>query len=579
MTRFIFTVSFLLGAFSITWMALQFWNEHTLGLLVVAVIAFVYALGTWELVRYRAASATLSDSLNTTSASVEDLEAWLASIHASIRHQVRLRITGLSTGLPLPILSPYLVGLLVMLGLLGTFFGMVDTLKGAVVALEGSNELEAIRRGLTAPIGGLGLAFGTSVAGVAASAMLGLLSAISKRERIKIGRKLDAHIATHFSQFSAIHQQKSAFDAIVKQTEYLPKVVDRLGELADSLSSMSNDLSHSLTANQAELNKSLREQSGDLNDYIKQGLNKVAEQSSVQLSETLMPVATQVLESVSSTSAAQLSKLEEAFKGHQSGLESLTQDQSVKIAQSVDKLAESITTAFTAELQSLREAEEARGQQALLSLDSLRETLADRFADLGENLERPMSSLLQSVTETPESVNELLKEVRGAVLKSHERETTLIQEREQLLSRLDELSGSITEMTSSQSQAVVKLVETSSDQIKKMDAQLVEQVQAEQERLKSMIELSNSGSQEMALLSTSLVQAVQSLIESNTSFIETMVGLQTSLEKADQRGNEQLQYYVEQAREIIDHNLSTHQQILDSYRDQAALIGSAGASS
>ncbi len=550
-----------------------------MGLMVVAVIALVYALGTWELVRYRAASATLSNSLNDTSASIEDLEHWLAPIHSSIRNQVRLRITGLSTGLPLPILSPYLVGLLVMLGLLGTFFGMVDTLKGAVVALEGSNELEAIRRGLTAPIGGLGLAFGTSVAGVAASAMLGLLAAISKRERIKIGRILDAHIATHFRQFSAIHQQKSAFDAIVKQTEYLPKVVDRLSELADSLSSMSSDLSSTLTANQTELNRSLREQSDEMNEYIKQGLNKTAKQFSLQLSETLMPVATQVFESLSSSSEAQLSKLEESIKGHQSSLKTLTRDQSEQIASAVDNLSKSLATTFSDELQDLRQAEEARGQQALLGLESLKEKLADRFSSLGKKLEQPMSSLLQSVTETPESVNELLREVRGVMSRSQEQETALIHERELLLSKLDDLSGSITEMTSTQSQAVVKLVEASEEQVKKLDTQLGEQVQAEQQRLENMIELSNSGSQELALLSSTLVQAVQGLIDSNSSFVETMIGLQTSLEKADQRGNEQLQYYVEQAREIIDHNLSTHQQILDSYRDQAALIGSAGATS
>ena len=54
--------------------------------------------------------------------------------------------------LPAPVLTPYLVGLLVMLGLLGTFVGMVETLQGAVIALEGTTELQAIRAGLAAPI-------------------------------------------------------------------------------------------------------------------------------------------------------------------------------------------------------------------------------------------------------------------------------------------------------------------------------------------------------------------------------------------------------------------------------------------
>jgi hypothetical protein len=86
-----------------------------------------------------------------------------------------------------PALTPYLVGLLVMLGMLGTFLGMVVTFKGAVFALEGSTDLQAMRSALAEPIKGLGLSFGTSVAGVAASAMLGLMSAIARRERLDVG--------------------------------------------------------------------------------------------------------------------------------------------------------------------------------------------------------------------------------------------------------------------------------------------------------------------------------------------------------------------------------------------------------
>src|SRR3546814_19811137 len=65
----------------------------------------------------------------------------------------------------LPVLTPYLVGLLVLLGMLGTFLGMVATLRGTGLALEGSTDLAAIRASLAAPVQGLGFAFGTSVAG------------------------------------------------------------------------------------------------------------------------------------------------------------------------------------------------------------------------------------------------------------------------------------------------------------------------------------------------------------------------------------------------------------------------------
>jgi hypothetical protein len=113
---------------------------------------------------------------------LSNLVDWLDRLHPSLQNPVRLRIEGERIGLPGPTLTPYLVGLLVMLGMLGTFLGMVVTLNGAVFALEGTTDLQAIRSALAAPVKGLGLAFGTSVAGVAASAMLGLLSALSRRE-------------------------------------------------------------------------------------------------------------------------------------------------------------------------------------------------------------------------------------------------------------------------------------------------------------------------------------------------------------------------------------------------------------
>jgi hypothetical protein len=54
--------------------------------------------------------------------------------------------------LPGPALTPYLAGLLVLLGMLGTFLGMVVTLKGTGLALENATDVEAIRASLAAPV-------------------------------------------------------------------------------------------------------------------------------------------------------------------------------------------------------------------------------------------------------------------------------------------------------------------------------------------------------------------------------------------------------------------------------------------
>jgi hypothetical protein len=51
-------------------------------------------------------------------------------LHPSLRNAVRLRVEGERVAMPGPALTPYLVGLLVLLGMLGTLLGMVATLRG-----------------------------------------------------------------------------------------------------------------------------------------------------------------------------------------------------------------------------------------------------------------------------------------------------------------------------------------------------------------------------------------------------------------------------------------------------------------
>ena len=171
MTRFLFALVCLLGAATVAWVGIGFLGTNLVALTATLLIALVYGFGFLELRRFRADSAQLARQLDTPPGDGDALERWLAELPAALRGAVRRRVEGESTPLPGPMLTPYLSGLLVMLGLLGTFIGMIVTLQGAVSALEGGNNLAAVQSALAAPIAGLSLAFGTSIAGVAASAI------------------------------------------------------------------------------------------------------------------------------------------------------------------------------------------------------------------------------------------------------------------------------------------------------------------------------------------------------------------------------------------------------------------------
>ena len=210
-------VVFALGAAALAWVGWGYVGTSSLALAMTLAIAAVYLAGALELAHFRAATSSLAAALaGATEEPPDDLAPWLERLHPMLRQPVRQRIAGERTALPGPALAPYLVGLLVMLGMLGTFLGMVMTFQGAVFALESSASLDAMRAALAAPVRGLGVAFGTSVAGVAASAMLGLMAALARRERLGAVRHLDARIASTFRAFSARRRQDQALLATAK---------------------------------------------------------------------------------------------------------------------------------------------------------------------------------------------------------------------------------------------------------------------------------------------------------------------------------------------------------------------------
>jgi hypothetical protein len=234
-SKFVNTVVFLAGLAAVCWIGAGYVGSNPLALCVTLLIGVCYLAGALELQRYSQATATLTRALTNLSVTPSNLGTWLDPLHPSLRNPVRLRIEGERVALPGPALTPYLVGLLVLLGMLGTLLGMVATLRGTGLALESATDLQAIRDSLAAPVKGLGFAFGTSIAGVATSAMLGLLSALCRRERLLAAQTLDMKGATILRRYSQAHQREEGFRILQRQAELMPTLVDRLQAMMASI--------------------------------------------------------------------------------------------------------------------------------------------------------------------------------------------------------------------------------------------------------------------------------------------------------------------------------------------------------
>jgi hypothetical protein len=79
-------------------------------------------------------------------------------------------------------ISRYMTGLLIFLGLLGTFWGLIETVGsvGSVISNlkvggDASSLFDTLREGLAAPLSGMGISFSSSLFGLAGSLVLGFL--------------------------------------------------------------------------------------------------------------------------------------------------------------------------------------------------------------------------------------------------------------------------------------------------------------------------------------------------------------------------------------------------------------------
>jgi len=677
MTRFLFALVFILGAATVIWVGFSFLGTNIVALTATLLIAAVYGFGFLELRRFRGDSEQLHRQLNHPPADADGLERWLAELPAALRTAVRRRVEGESAPLPGPMLTPYLSGLLVMLGLLGTFIGMIVTLQGAVTALEGGNSLSAIQSALAAPIAGLSLAFGTSIAGVAASAMLGLGATLSRRERTLAGRELDAVLRRDLRAFSLKHQQQEAFHALRAQSDAFPTVVDNLQALTRRLEQMGDQLNSALTDNQQRFHEQTAQHYRDLADSVGESLRASLTESSRLAAESVRPVIAEALErlnqqaeqshqrlgtltenhlntiserfqntteqaaqswrdgltehqrtatSLADNMAAALRAHNDQFQAHgetlltqirdreqqaqadnQQRLDALTErfqetsevtarswregldEQRQTMVRLVDDLGDTLrthnvhfqqtatglvdgqrdgldalVTRTGEQLGALRDQEAQRGDAAAQRLADLEATVTRHLTDLGSALEAPMTRLIETASETPKAAAEVITRLREDMAHSSERDNELLEERRRIMTDLDALLTAQQQAAGVQRDAVESLIRDAGGVLKDVSDTFAGQVQAQTSRLDEVAAEVTGGAHEVASLGDAFGAAVHLFSESNDKLLENLQQIESSLQQSAARSDEQLAYYVEQAREVIDLSLSSQKEVIDA---------------
>ncbi len=671
MNRHFYSGAFLLGAMAIVWVGTGFWGSHGLALTMTAVIAMVYGFGAFELHRFRQATLNLANALEAIPDNLSQLGDWLANVPASLRNSVRLRVEGERSVLPGPALTPYLVGLLVMLGMLGTFLGMVVTLNGAVFALEGTNDLTAMRSVFAAPIKGLGLAFGTSVAGVAASAMLGLMSALSRRDRMQVAQLLDSKIATVLRDFSLTHQRQETYKALQLQSIALPAVADKMQDMMMQMENLSLALNERLLSNQdrfqekfhtevksvyAELarsvGQSLRESLAQNAQVAAQNITPVMEaamadiaanmdRSLTELGHTFKQQSVALLTEVSETHARSLaeqisgdSQRLQAWTGtldamatalgnqwQQTGTQTLAQQQAIcdtlkttaqEITQNAqdsarttlgevsrlmalsenlvhsrmsaqadwtqqqDQRMDQLIQLLRVELGALREAESARGSAAVERLGDLQTALTAHLTTLGTALEGPITRLIETASEAPRAAADVIGTLRREISSSVARDNELLDERTRIMQTLNALLQGITQTSLEQRSVIDSLVSSSATALETAGNRFSERVDQEAYKLSDIAAQVTGSSIEVSSLSDAFSFAVKAFSDSNDKLVANLQRIEGAIDKSMSRSDEQLAYYVAQAREVIDLSIMSQREVFEELRRISAMQTRAG---
>jgi len=106
-------------------------------------------------------------------------------------------------------ISRYMTGLLVFLGLLGTFWGLIETvgsvgkvIDGLKVGGDAGALFDTLKEGLAAPLGGMGISFSSSLFGLAGSLILGFLDLQSSQAQNRFYTDLEDWLASTVRGYS-----------------------------------------------------------------------------------------------------------------------------------------------------------------------------------------------------------------------------------------------------------------------------------------------------------------------------------------------------------------------------------------
>ncbi len=513
----LFKMAYALGMALVLWVATTAMTYNPLVLVMTLLIGAVFTWGMLELHRHRQQASIFQTAVQALHEPVNDLNAWIAQLPVDWRAHAARRISGHMAVAPAPVLTPYLVGLLVMMGMLGTFLGMVLTLSGTAFALQNLTDIQGIRVAFSEPIKGLGLAFGASVAGVGTSAMLGFMSTLVRAERSKAWAELEGVMATHLHGHTSEQRREQRLLAIEQHLQAMPELVVKLGQWMDRLE-VQQAQAHQDLQNRQEVH--LTQASQLQGAWVKDFDQHLRD----HLSQTLGHTASELQE----MSQTALNRLEQQAR----------------------LMHEQWSSAH--QLQVQQQLEQMR--QWVAQIDS---SMTQQWGHIGGAVQGALLQLTEVTQQATQAAAGLMNQITQMIQDHSGRDHQLLSERTQLLNQL-------TQVTHVLEQQVGQLSQSFEQQAQHIGRSLETHIQSQGQQAHQIDEQLKASALEVQALAQSFAMAMQALLDSQNKTLDLLQQTQQTLAQSVARSDEQLAYYVAQAKEVIELSLSAQQPMLQA---------------
>jgi hypothetical protein len=182
-------------------------------------------------------------------------------------------------------ISRYMTGLLVFLGLLGTFWGLIETVSSVGKVIDGlkvggdaASVFDTLKEGLAAPLGGMGISFSSSLFGLAGSLILGFLDLQSSQAQNRFYTDLEDWLASTVREYG---DGSGVGSELQHAMERIRTVVEEGGGSRSTTAAMANlaEAIQGLVAHMRTEQQMIREWAdgqGEQNREIKKLLERIA---------------------------------------------------------------------------------------------------------------------------------------------------------------------------------------------------------------------------------------------------------------------------------------------------------------